>query len=170
MIPGSVDDTIFGKQPPLLVIGIGNPLLSDDGVGLQLLEKIEDKIENNSVEFIDGGTQGIALLGRLENRQAIIFLDAVSLDAQPGTVHFLSKDEVLSIDSKQTTAHEGNATQILKTALLTGDLPDNIFVIGIEPEKLKTDIGLSETVANSLPKALELIETTINKLLKEITN
>jgi hydrogenase maturation protease len=170
MIPGSVDDNIFGKQPPLLVIGIGNPLLSDDGVGLQLLEKIDEKFDHDSVEFIDGGTQGIALLGRLENRQAIIFLDAVSLDAKPGTVHYLSKEEVLSIDSKQTTAHEGNATQILKTALLTGDLPKNISVIGIEPEKLKTDIGLSETVTNALPEALELIENTINKILKEIAN
>jgi hydrogenase maturation protease len=170
MTPGSVDDNLFGKQSPLLVIGIGNPLLSDDGVGLQLLKKIEKKFGSNLVEFIDGGTQGIALLGRLENRKAIIFLDAVSLDAPHGTIHYLSKDEVLSIDSKQTTAHEGNATQILKTALLTGDLPENIFVIGIEPEKLNTDIGLSETVTKAIPDAIELIESTINRLLREISD
>jgi len=169
MTPGSVENNIFGKQAPLLVIGIGNPLLSDDGVGLQLLEKIENRIDNELVEFIDGGTQGIALLGRLENRQAIIFLDAVSLDAKPGTVHYLSKDEVLSIDNKQTTAHEGNATQILKTALLTGDLPENIFVIGIEPEKLKTEIGLSETVSNALPETIKLIENTIHNLLIQMS-
>lgn len=164
MTPGSVNDNIFGRVPPLLVVGIGNPLLSDDGVGLQLLEKLQEKFDNPDIEFVDGGTMGIALLGRLENRKGIIFLDAIALKATPGTVHILSKKEIFDIKTRQTTAHEGNAAEILKTAALLGDIPEQIYVAGLEPDELKTKIGLSTIVEKALSNGV----TEIEKLIKSV--
>ena len=76
------------NPPPILVLGLGNVLLQDDGVGpalLGLLETLHGK--DDRVQFVDGGTQGLALLGYLSDRQAVLILDAVALGAEPGSVH-----------------------------------------------------------------------------------
>ena len=158
------------NNKPILVIGIGNPLLSDDGVGLQLLENISKKSNelSDDIEYIDGGTQGIALLGRIANRKAILFLDAIAMGDSPGTIHELTGDEVLKHKSEKTTAHESGAADILRTAMLTGDLPASVHIIGIEPEELKTSIGLSEKVQNSLAMAEERIISCLESILDNL--
>jgi hydrogenase maturation protease len=77
----------------VLVLGLGNPLLSDDGAGLVLLERVRDSGDwSDRVEWVDGGTQGIALLGVLSGRRIAIILDAVESDEPPGTVHVWGMD------------------------------------------------------------------------------
>ena len=66
---------------------------------------------------LDGGTQGLALLGRLEGRRVLVLLDAVALGAAPGTVHILRNQEVLTMGFRSTTAHEGNARAVLSDAI-----------------------------------------------------
>ena len=151
--------TGLSKVKPILVLGIGNPLLSDDGVGLRLLELTEQYFDENdsTIEFLDGGTQGIALIGYLSERKSIIILDAVSNNQKPGTIHQLSGNDLLSYKSSKSTAHESSATDIIKTALLTGDLPESVSIIGIEPEKLNTSIGLSNTVDSKLKETISII-------------
>ena len=76
-------------EAPILVLGIGNTLLMDDGVGVLLVEEFRclSSLPADEVEFLDGGTQGLALLGRMAGRRALVILDAVNLGATPGTVH-----------------------------------------------------------------------------------
>ncbi len=158
------------NNKPILVLGIGNPLLSDDGVGLQLLENISKKSNqfSDKIEFMDGGTQGIALLGRIADRKAILFLDAVARGEAPGTVHELTGDEILNYKSENNSAHESGVPAILQTAMLTGDLPEKVFVIGIEPDELKTYIGLSKKVTQSLDDAEKKVVSRLNMLLESI--
>jgi hydrogenase maturation protease len=155
---------------PILVLAIGNRLLSDDGVGLDILELLQNDYKWDSrIEFVDGGTQGLALLNRLEDRRSVIFLDAVALRADPGTIHLLYGDEITGdSDTSPKTAHGSGAAELLAAAQLLGDLPDRIHVIGVEPEKLETSIGLSDSVQASLPNAVRLsadrIAGELNKL------
>src|SRR5271169_2822928 len=97
------------ETPPILVLGLGNLLLSDDGVGLRLLEELARETWSDDVEFVDGGTQGLALLPYLSERQAVMVLDAIGLGAEPGTLHILRGDDVRQLHGQRSeTAHEGN--------------------------------------------------------------
>ena len=139
-----------------LVLGIGNLLLADDGVGLRLLEDLRREAgDPGDVEFVDGGTQGLALLGRLANRPAVLILDAVALGAPPGTVHVLDQEAIDGLHARGGfTAHEGNGLEILALAKLLGEAPGKVVILGVEPEQVKTGIGLSHAVESALPLAL----------------
>ncbi|UCC45461.1 MAG: hydrogenase maturation protease [Candidatus Zixiibacteriota bacterium] len=160
------------NTPPILVMGLGNRLLGDDAVGLVLLEKVSGNgfSRNRLVEFVDGGTQGLALLGYLANRKAVVILDAISRGAAPGAVHILGREQILNLDSDKqcATAHSGNAGDVLRAALLTGALPEDTVAIGIEPECLATQLELSEAAQGAIEKATEAAQRTLRDLLSKL--
>jgi|SRR5579885_2774618 hydrogenase maturation protease len=156
---------------PILVLGLGNTLLGDDGFGPTLLEKLAERYPyaGGFIEFLDGGTQGLNLLGRLAGRQALIVLDALATGAKPGTVSVLEGSEVVRFaTSRSTTAHEGNAGELLATAAFLGDLPEQCFVVGVQPAELETGIGLSRDVQGSLQAALSQAQNVVDQLLVEL--
>jgi hydrogenase maturation protease len=135
------------SEQPILVMGLGNLLLSDDAVGLRLLEELERECTGGSVEFVDGGTQGIALTGYFSGRSAALILDAVGLGAAPGTVHVLQGADIEKLRARRaTSAHEGNGLGLIETARLLGICPADLTVIGVEPAVIKTGLGLSPEV------------------------
>ena len=152
MTAGSVE-----PRAPVLVLGLGNLLLGDDAVGLRLLEMLQcDPAVGPGVEFIDGGTQGLALLPYLEGRRALLVLDAVGLGAVPGTVHMMGRGQIETFRARRAgSAHEGNALELLATARMLGDLPDDVTIAGIEPAEVSTGIGLSDEVQAAVPEAFE---------------
>ncbi len=140
-------------EAPVLVLGIGNPLLGDDGAGLALLAGLAG-VPEPMVEYVDGGTQGLALLGYLAGRRAVVILDAVMNGAPPGSVHVLRGEEALRLaTARSSTAHESNAGELLAAAALLGQLPEEVVVVGIEPERLQTGIGFSDAVLEGLGEA-----------------
>jgi len=148
-------------EAPVLVLGLGNLLLKDDGVGLRLLEELRrEEPPGGSFEFVDGGTQGIALLGRLENRTTAVILDAVRLGAPPGTVHVLRAADLPV--ARSGTAHEGNAVELLALAKLLGRGPEEVVILGIEPRDIRTGIGLSDDVERAIPEALVRARELLN--------
>ena len=172
--PGSADrGTGFSlcSQAPILVLALGNTLLQDDGVGAELLSRIEPIAGTwgPAVELLDGGTSGLALLGEVQGRSAVAFLDAVKLGAAPGSVHVICKNDLLGMSpGSSKTAHEGGATEILAAAQLLGSMPEKIVVIGVEPEVVATGIGLSPSVKAGLSKALDRVVQFIDEVLMEV--
>src|SRR5271166_968175 len=142
--------------PPVLVLGLGNVLLGDDGFGPRLVREVGELYAGfPAVECIDGGTQGLALLGYLNGREALIILDALADGKTPGAVTVLERSEVLDFEvTRSTTAHEGNAGELLAAAQLLDELPDRVFLVGVEPERVRTELDLSECVARAFPVAL----------------
>ena len=155
------------ETAPILVLAIGNPLMADDGAGQEILTQLESSAGEwgANVEFVDGGTQGLALLGQFEKRKAVVFLDAVRLGFQPGSVHVLSGDELLRMGGRSTSAHEGSAPDILRALELLGETPSGVTLVGVEPERIETSIGLSPAVRNSIGLAAELARTEVNRLV-----
>ena len=151
MTAGSVE-----LPAPTLVLGLGNLLLTDDGVGLRLLEDLRrESGETAAVEFVDGGTQGLALLGYVAHRAGVVILDAISLGAPAGTVHVLGEGELERLRVRRgVTAHEGGALEILAMAHLLGQAPGQVRVVGVEPAQVRTGAGLSAEVEAVLPRAL----------------
>ncbi len=145
------------RTAPVLVLGVGNKLLGDDGVGIHLVSQLSRWNHEwyGAVELLEGGTQGLALLGSIAGRTALVLLDAVSLGAAPGTVHIRHDEDVLKLGCHPTTAHESNVRELLTAALLLGELPMRLFLVGIEPAHLGIGIGLSEPVRRAMPAALD---------------
>ena len=153
---------------PVLLLGLGNPLMGDDGAGQELLSRLESSASEwgDSVEMMDGGTQGLALLGQFEGRKAVVFLDAIRLGDEPGAVHVLQGEELARLGQRRaTTAHEGSAPQILAALELLGDTPNEITMIGLEPANIALGIGLSPVVQASVDDAAGVVRLTINRLL-----
>lgn len=150
---------------PVLVLGVGNRLLRDDGVGLSLLELVHARCAGiEGVEFIDGGTQGLALLGLLDDRRAVLVLDAIARGAAPGTIHVIddpSNDRV----PHANTAHESSVSGLLGAAQLLGSMPLTLVVMGIEPHIVRTGIGLSDVVLAALPKAADLACQRLDQMM-----
>jgi len=164
---GSPDSRPAAGPAPVLVLGLGNLLLSDDGVGPVLLGEMADSETRwkGAVEFLDGGTQGLALLGHLTGRRALIIVDALSTGAPPGTVHRLTLGELRDLaPGRASSAHEGNAGELLAAAQLLDELPDQLFVVGVEPEKINTGLGLSASVQQALPEARDQVACLLSQL------
>jgi len=161
-----------GSVEPILVLAVGNQLLSDDGVGMVLLDELaRDPSLDHGVEFVDGGTQGLGLLGQLTGRKAVVLLDAVALGSAPGTVHVLCSTDLLTCVSQAkgcATSHDANAVELLRFAALLDELPPDVVIIGVEPEILTTGIGVSEKVAAAVPAAVQQAKTNIIELQKAI--
>jgi len=155
---------------PVLVLGVGNILLGDDGVGPALLRKVCSLYAGvPGIECVDGGTQGLALLGYLGGREAVIILDAFAAGKDAGAVTVLEGLEVLNCGvSRSTTAHEGNAGELLAAAQLLNDLPERVFLVGVEPERVRTELGLSESVLRALPAALVRACGLVEQVLTEL--
>ncbi len=159
----------LGNRAPFLVLGLGNTLLGDDGLGPALIEQLlqEQKEERwrGRIEFLDGGTQGLALLGHLSDREAIIIVDAVVMGAPPGTTRILQESEVFQMDvHRANTSHEGNARELLAVAKVLDELPDRVFVVGVEPQNIATGCGLSETARKALPIAANRVREILTEL------
>lgn len=154
-------------RPPLLVLGLGNLLLEDDAVGIELLRAVASHARDPRVEFVDGGTQGIALGGLLAGRAAALLLDAVRLGAAPGTVHHLREPLVVA-PPRGDSAHGQNAGELLATAMLLGDLPPHVEVLGVEPASTRTRVGLSPAVAAAVPTAADAAARAVTALLADL--
>ena len=156
------------RTAPVLLLAIGNPLMADDGAGQEILSRLESDAKQwgSDVELVDGGTQGLALLGKFEHRKAVVFLDAVRLGYKAGAVHVLNGKDVLHMGCRPaTSAHEGSAPDILRALELLGDTPSEVTLIGIEPERIETRIGLSSAVRNSIGLAAGFARMAVNRLL-----
>ena len=165
------DSCPCNKTAPVLLLALGNPLMSDDGAGQELLSRLSSfsSAWGGDVELIDGGTQGLALLGTFEGRKAVVFLDAVRFGDKPGAVHVLRSEEVARMGRRAaTTAHEGSAPQILAALQLLGETPSEITLIGLEPEKIQTGIGLSPSVQAGLGIATCVARGTVTRILSAI--
>lgn len=154
---------------PVLVLGLGNTLLGDDGAGVFLVEELSQESGwSNGVEFLDGGTQGLALLGRIGSCRALVVLDALAMGAAPGTVSLLKSPGLIELGARRAeTAHEGNAGELLAAAALLGDLPGQVFVLGIEPQFIRTGAGLSDPVRRALPRAKQEAHALITAILRQ---
>jgi len=141
--------------------------MEDDGAGQEVLARIESTASEwgQRVELVDGGTQGLALLGMFERRKAVVFLDAVRLGDKAGAVHVLDGEELMRMGGRAKTAHEGSAPDILRALQLLGETPSEVLLIGIEPEIIRTGIGLSPAVRDSVGLAAGFARSAINRLL-----
>ena len=134
-----------------LVLGIGNVLLQDEGVGIHAIGELRRRFTfDDDVEFLDGGTAGVELLRHLDGKDRVLIVDAVAAGHPPGTVFRVEVEDVPRMFHVRISPHQIGLSDVLATALLSDGLPGEIVMFGIEPLELTTGLELTPTVEASL--------------------
>ena len=140
-----------------IVIGLGNPLMGDDGAGVAALERLRLDWELPAeVELVDGGTWGMNLLPLVESAERLILLDAIRTGAPPGTLTVLERSELPRYFSLKLSPHQIDLREVLALAELRGALPDDLVALGVEPARVEMEMSLSPPVRAALGKLVHL--------------
>jgi len=147
-----------------LVLGIGNILLRDDGVGVWVAEKLRRQFRfPESVTIIEGGTLGLDLLPQLDGVERLLIVDAVRHGGAPGELVRLEGREVPAVLGHKLSPHQVGVQDLLAAAQLMGLEFSNLVLWGIEPESLDPGTGFSSRVGESLPR---LVTNVIEELAR----
>ena len=145
-----------------LILGVGNILLGDEGVGVRIAQTLEKRPEVLShFDVVDGGTCGMELLDDMANREHIIIVDAVLANKAPGEIIMLHDEQVPVFFSRKISLHQLGICDVLSALKLTDEFPKNLCLIGIQPETLEPQIALSEIVQNQFPAIFETLEKVL---------
>jgi len=144
-------------SPPIVILGVGNLLLSDEGVGVHVAHKLMEMDLPAGVEVIEGGTDGFRLMNVVTEAERLIVVDAVKGGSPPGSIYrFDIKDAPSSPDAYKTSVHQIGILEIVHLSELIGQTPETT-VIGVEPKSLEMGMALSPQVQEKIPKIIELI-------------
>jgi hydrogenase maturation protease len=152
-------------QPSIktLVLGVGNLLLSDEGVGLRVVERLATTYELPAdVQTLDGGTLGLDLLYYLEGIKNLLIVDAVEMGKEPGTLVRMEGDEIPSFLSIKMSPHQVGIPDMLFAAKLKDLYPRNVVLWGIQPAILDIGLELSPAVAAQ-------VDVLVNKVVEQLT-
>ena len=143
----------------ILVLGVGNILLSDEGIGVRVIEALEQRyVMPEGLEVLDGGTAGMELLEAMANRTHLIIVDAiVSRKSEPGALLILRDEEVPVLFNNKISPHQLGLSDVLSALRFTGEFPDHITLVGVIPHSLEPNIGLTPIVEASLEPALQAV-------------
>ena len=147
-----------------LVLGIGNPLMQDDGVGVHAIQQLKAMYPDlPQVEFLDGGTLSFSLIGVIEEVTNLIVIDAAQFCDVPGTVKAFHDEDMdyLLGRQKNSSVHDITLIDLMSIALLTDELPARRALIGIQPEC----IGWSTEPTPSIKKAIPEVCTLVMELI-----
>ena len=133
-----------------LVLGIGNILWADEGFGIRAVERLHQHYRlPNEVRVMDGGTQGIFLLPWVRSARQLLIFDAVDFGLAPATLKLVRDEDVPRfMGAKKMSMHQAGFQEVLSSAELSGELPDRLALIGVQPELLN-DYGGSLTACVS---------------------
>lgn len=143
-------------MPDTLVLGLGNPLVSDEGFGVQAIRRLNERyVFPDEVHLIDGGTLGLKLLPILEDFDRIIILDAVDVSQSPGTIARIAWDDVRRALPVKISPHQETVTEVLALLELRRGKPDDFLIIGCQPASLEMGLELSSAVEDGLERVLK---------------
>lgn len=146
----------------ILVLGVGNTILKDEGFGVHVIEELEKNRDKlgipSNVEIMEGATLGLDLLYSFENRDKIILIDIVNAGAEPGamfrfTPHDIKTKQVMN----KVSMHQVTLFDVLTMAEVTDRLPDEVVIIAVQPGEINWGEELTEAVAKQIPKVIELV-------------
>lgn len=140
------------------VIGIGNPLRGDDGVGPAVVEALRRGGLPEGVEAVDAGQAGLGLVGLMEDADRVVLVDASEMGAEAGAVRAFGLGEALMAEEGLGSGvHEARVGLALRMAEALGCLPPEVKVVGVQPKQMGLGVGLSSEVSQALPRAVRAV-------------
>ena len=139
-------------RTPLLILGLGNLLCADDGVGVSAVACLmEDWEAPEGVVVMDGGTLGLSLLPYLQDARRVILVDAVRADAPPGSLVRLEGEDVGYAVAARLSPHQVGVADLLQGAHLIGRYPDAVVLVGIVPSSIALGLARTPAVQAGIP-------------------
>jgi len=143
----------------IIVLGIGNPLMSDEGIGGFLVEQLQKCAEQfDNVEFVDAGTGGMSILHLLEDRKKAILIDCAYMESSPGTIRKFTPKDVQSVKQMaHRSLHEADILKVLDIAKELGQCPETVVIFGIEPQAIELGQKLADTLSAKIGEYIDTI-------------
>ena len=155
----------MSDKPKILVLGVGNILLKDEGIGVKIVELLQERYSfSDNVEIMDGGTLGLRLCDYITQCDFLIVVDAVLGGEEPGTIYRLIDDDLKLSLSFKNSMHDQDLLETLACCEIIGHRPDAV-VVGIEPASYKSGMGidLTDTLAAKMPEMTAMVLEEIGK-------
>lgn len=153
--------------PRLLILGVGNILLQDEGIGVHVVRELMKHTYPPEVEFIDGGTAGLDLLYLIEDASHLIIIDAVNGDGAAGTIYKFAPEELDEfMPTISNSLHDIGVMEVLNLGKTMGILPPAV-VYGMQPAVIDWGTDLSPDVTASLPRLVKQVQKEIEDWLAE---
>ncbi len=154
----------------MTVIGVGNRLRSDDAVGPMLIDALS-MLPNHDLELVDAGSDAIGILEYLENRQKVIIVDACSMGRKPGSlVCFAASEAHLILDQDPMSLHGLGLAEALQMGESLQMFPEDLKIIGIEPDSIQFNGKLSQPVQRALKMAVEKVHNELHLITEAVEN
>lgn len=148
---------------PILLAGLGNPIMSDEGIGVRCVEEIQRRnCLPESVDILDLGTGNMNVLHAIANREKVVFVDCAKMGESPGTMRRFTLEDVVSKKVQSSwSAHDRDLLSLLEISRSIGELPGKIVLFGIEPEKIDFGESLSSRLRERLDCYIKAILSTV---------
>lgn len=147
-----------------VVIGLGNVVLSDDGLGVHAVRRMHHRYQpGDGVELVEGGTAGLLLLPCLADAKRVIIVDAIDTGAPAGTLVRLDGEDWASAFESRMTPHDVGLVDLLGAARLSGAWPERLVLHGVQPASTSIGIELSTPVAAALERLLDAVAAELRQ-------
>lgn len=153
-----------------LVIGLGNPLMGDDGFGLAVMAALEERALPPGMVLLDGGTGGLSLLHLWEGAGRVILVDAADMDRPAGTICHVGRDKLQTLagNSPTLSLHHAGLAQVLAIGRELGMLPERLDLFAVQAESVVPGTGLSPPVAAAVEKVADSIQAELSGLRQDL--
>lgn len=149
----------------VLVLGLGNVLLRDEGVGVRVIEALAQRYRMpEGVDIVDGGTSGMELLDNVAGCEHLLICDAVRADAPPGSLIELRDGQLPALFRNRFSPHQLGVADLLATLTLTGEMPASVTLIGIVPADMALGLELSPAIVQAADRAVECLVAKLRAL------
>ncbi len=148
--------------PRIVVIGVGNLLMKDEGVGVHAIQSLQEMVLPPDVELIDGGTSP-DLIAYTRAGDKLIIIDAAKAGGEPGAVYHFRPEDISPEKRILHSAHEMGVIDALNLAAFTGNRPSDVVIIGVEPKEIDWGIELSPELERKLPEIVNVVLREIKR-------
>ena len=146
----------------VVVLGLGNLLLKDEGIGIHIVKRLQKQDLPEDVEILDGGSASLDALNFAKGAAKLIIVDAICCGKDPGTIYRLKNKELYqTLDSKKLSLHQFSLLEALNIHKRMGSLPEEIVFIGIEPGSIDWGLEVTEVIKEKIPEIIRLVTKEI---------
>jgi hydrogenase maturation protease len=151
-------------KKPTIIIGLGNPLMSDEGIGVFLVNRLAELSKKfPDADFLDAGTGGLNLLHLFEGREKAVIIDCANMEEIPGTIKKFSPEQVKSVKQlAHQSLHEQDLLKIIEMAKKLDQCPKEIVIFGIQPKNVSFGQSLSDELEQNINNYIDVICEELN--------
>lgn len=154
-------------SPKIMVMGVGNILLSDEGLGVRFLDELAKKNLPENVEVLEGGTAGLELVHLIQDVDFLIIVDAINAKAEPGALfRFRPGDIQIFPEEYEVSFHQIGIVEVLAMANVLGQAPQTL-IFGVQPKSIEWGMEISPEIQALFPRLIELVLLEIESIERE---